>query len=607
MWYVSAMQSFLQPDHAPSGLSSVPTIKWGSHVGQIFQHAGDLGDMLVPYFKAGLENNERCLWVADAPLTAQQARGALRSVVPDLDAREARGQIDIKDTQAFYDTAKPLDPAAIVEGLLQLEREAIDKGYAGLRTNGNCSWVKINQRPDFLEYETRIQKAVQGRRLICMCSYCNDTLAPAEMNDVFARHDFMLRSSPGPSLDDVRPINDRGVATAMTIPPSDFQNDIDAVQALANVPSLLETVCNLTGMGFSAIARVTPERWVCLAVHDNIAFGLEPGGELQVDTTLCHEVRKDRAAVVIDHVAEDEVYRDHHTPRMYGIQSYISMPIFLRDGSFFGTLCAIDPQPAKLRNPTVIGTFRLFADLISRQIEADGKLAHTQARLFKAETETALHDQFVALISHDLRNSIAAVMAGAKLLGKKVDEDRLQFITGSIRRSAEHMRALTDDILDMTRGRAEGGFKLRLTREGLEPALTHAIAELQLAYPDREIEARISVSAATAETDPVYMARLLSNLVKNALNYGSASHPVKVDVSTNGNFKLSVSNQGPAIPSELQAKLFERFTRGQLDGAAGGHGLGLYIVSEIARAHGGEISLISTEDETRFTFKMPIR
>src|SRR5262245_24227787 len=121
----------------------------------------------------------------------------------------------------------------------------------------------------------------------------------------------------------------------------EFRADIDAIQSIEAVPVILNVVCRVTGMGFAAVARVTKTRWVCLAVNDEIRFGLRPGDELKVETTICQEVRDNRAVTVIDHVAEDEAFCNHPTPAMYGFQSYISMPIFLKDGSFFGTLCAI--------------------------------------------------------------------------------------------------------------------------------------------------------------------------------------------------------------------------------------------------------------------------
>jgi hypothetical protein len=97
--------------------------------------------------------------------------------------------------------------------------------------------------------------------------------------------------------------------------------DISAVSRIDAVASILEVVCRTTGMGFAAVARVTKDRWIACAVRDEIAFGLAPGGELDVKTTICDEIRGSGRAVVIDHVAEDKHFRDHHTPRMYGLRA----------------------------------------------------------------------------------------------------------------------------------------------------------------------------------------------------------------------------------------------------------------------------------------------
>ena len=132
---------------------------------------------------------------------------------------------------------------------------------------------------------------------------------------------------------------------------ADFRADLEAIRNVEAVPLILNVVCRVTGMGFAAVARVTEGRWVCLAVNDEINFGLAPGGELKVETTICREVRECHGAGRNRSRREDEIYRDHPTPAMYGFQSYISMPIILKEGGFFGTLCAIDPRPARLKNP----------------------------------------------------------------------------------------------------------------------------------------------------------------------------------------------------------------------------------------------------------------
>lgn len=146
---------------------------------------------------------------------------------------------------------------------------------------------------------------------------------------------------------------------------TDVQADIDAINSIPVVPKLLEIICRTTGMGFAAIARVTEDRWIACSVRDEIEFGLITGSELKLETTICHEIRQNGKAVIIDEVDKDEVFAHHHTPAMYGFQSYISMPIIRQDGTFFGTLCAIDPKPAKVNNPETIRVFKLFADIIS--------------------------------------------------------------------------------------------------------------------------------------------------------------------------------------------------------------------------------------------------
>ena len=103
--------------------------------------------------------------------------------------------------------------------------------------------------------------------------------------------------------------------------PRDFEADIAAIDRINAVPTILEVVCRSTGMGFAAVARVTEDRWIACAVRDDIQFGLEPGGELKVETTICHEIRRARQPVIIDHVAEDETFCSHHTPALYGFQS----------------------------------------------------------------------------------------------------------------------------------------------------------------------------------------------------------------------------------------------------------------------------------------------
>ena len=385
----------------------------------------------------------------------------------------------------------------------------------------------------------------------------------------------------------------------------DFKADIDAIEAIAAVPTILAVVSQVTGLGFSAVARVTGDRWVCLAANDQVGLGLGAGGELKIETTICHEVHQAREAIVIDHVAEDACYADHHTPAMYGFQSYISMPIFLADGSFFGTLCALDPKPAKLKDPGIIGMVRLFADLIGIHLDAARRVATAEASLLDARAAAELQEQFMAVLGHDLRNPLAAIAAGTRLLTKTALDERATSLVSMMEASTVRMSSLIEDVIDLARSRLGGKMPLAPSMEPLEPLLKQVVDEMRATHPQRRIEAEFVI------TRPVFadrqrIARLLSNLLGNALSYSAAETPVFVRAQTYGSFSLSVTNRGPAIPPATLEKLFVPFVRGRDTGNQQGLGLGLFIVSQIALAHGGTIDVTSTDDETRFTFQMPL-
>ncbi|MET0439659.1 MAG: GAF domain-containing sensor histidine kinase [Devosia sp.] len=387
----------------------------------------------------------------------------------------------------------------------------------------------------------------------------------------------------------------------------DFQNDIDAVQRIAAVPTILDVVCRATGMGFAAVARVTEERWVACQVLDNIHFGLPPGGELKVETTLCHEIRQHRHIVAIDNVAEDATYKSHHTPQLYGLQSYISVPIVLPDGRFFGTLCAIDPNPHQVNNPQIIGTFTLFAELIAYHLDAEDRINIAETKLVDGEAISDLREQFIAVLGHDLRNPLAGLEGGRRMLSKMHDDPKSARILRLMGESVMRMGGLIDNLMDFARGRLGGGIGLqRAVDQRLEPLLAQIVNEIKAGHPDRVIEMHFDLSHGV-EVDQARIGQMFSNLLGNAITHGSEDQPILVEAAVvDGNLQLSVANGGQPIPDAAIARLFQPFHRGDAQSSLQGLGLGLYIASEIAEAHGGTIKVSSDARETRFTFTMPL-
>lgn len=128
--------------------------------------------------------------------------------------------------------------------------------------------------------------------------------------------------------------------------------------------AMLEQVCETTGMGFAAIARVTETRWIACQVVDRIEFGMDPGAELKIQETICDEIRDSGEAVVFDDASDDIKWSRHPVPVIYGFKSYCSFPVYLDDGRFFGTLCALDPEPRRVSDEAIVALFADFAEKV---------------------------------------------------------------------------------------------------------------------------------------------------------------------------------------------------------------------------------------------------
>jgi len=201
------------------------------------------------------------------------------------------------------------------------------------------------------------------------------------------------------------PDNDKAdVSSESPAGDSGAQRAVESVSRIVNVRDILKAVSNLTGMRYVVVARVTDDRWIACAVLDEMEFGLGPGGELEVATTLCSEVRDHRNPIVIEHASEDTVYCDHPTPKKYGIESYIAVPIILKNGEFFGTLCAVDSKPADLSSPMILESLDLFAQLIATELgNEDSYVALVESEDRRRESEDrirAVTDAMPGLISY---------------------------------------------------------------------------------------------------------------------------------------------------------------------------------------------------------------
>ena len=386
----------------------------------------------------------------------------------------------------------------------------------------------------------------------------------------------------------------------------DFQSDIEMLAASETVGTLLETVMLATDMRFAAVARVTTDRWVACRTVDEVNFGLSEGDEIGIDQTFCQSVRETSEKVMFNDVATDDVYRNHPIAAQFGIVSYASIPIFRSNGSFFGTLCAIDTEPRDVKHPRVVAMLEMFADIIGRSLETEERL-EAQERLVEHERQmAAVQEEFVAVLGHDLRNSVAALNAGVRQLDKEPLSDKARKILPLMGSSIHRMSELIDNIMLHAKSRLGGGIRISATPDaGLEDALNHVVEEVRAAAPDHKITVDLDFDRPVS-CDAARVAQAVSNLLSNAVRYADDGSEVTVRGRVSeAEAVISVANRGAPIPESLKQKLFQPYQRGdQTKGE--GLGLGLHIASSIAVAHSGQIDVTCDDGLTTFAFRLPL-
>jgi sigma-B regulation protein RsbU (phosphoserine phosphatase) len=302
-------------------------------------------------------------------------------------------------------------------------------------------------------------------------------------------------------------------------------------------------------------------------------------------------------------------YETHFAPllRMQGSFNEVALDLVTASGARFPVLANAlvrRDQEGKL----LFIRITLFNTAERRQYERGLVAAKdaAQSTLNEEREVSQLREQFIAVLGHDLRNPLASILGVAEMLRRKPQTEQTMTYLGLLVGAAHRMSSLIDDVLDFARGRLGAGLDLSMEADVQLAAMLLQVVEELRAGTDREIDAEISI-AHTVRCDPVRLGQLTSNLLGNALTHGAADTPVRLRAFTDdGVLEISVTNGGKQIPAAALERLFQPFFRGEVRRSQQGLGLGLYISSEIAKAHGGTLTVQSSEQETRFTFRMPL-
>jgi PAS domain S-box-containing protein len=180
-----------------TSIDIVGDVPWGTHFCQFYQTKQDLIEILVPYFKMGLENNEFCVWITSEPLSAKEATEALKKEASNLDDYVRKGQIEILDHSQWYTKPGYFDSEQVLQGWVEKEKEALRNGFDGLRLTGNTLWLEKKDWRDFTEYEAAVNSVIGKFRMLAICTYCLDKCGASEIMDIVSNHQFALIKREG--------------------------------------------------------------------------------------------------------------------------------------------------------------------------------------------------------------------------------------------------------------------------------------------------------------------------------------------------------------------------------------------------------------------------
>ena len=182
----------VDPQLRKTGIGVVGDVPWGSHFFMFYETKEDLLDTLVPYFKAGLESGELCLWVVSEPLTEEEARNALRKAVPEFEHYLADRSIEIVGGRRFYFSGNDPDLQQVIRTWAAKTDYAVTRGYAGLRVSANTAWLEGKDWKAFSDYENEVNNSISRWRMTALCTYPLAGSTAAEILDVTRTHQFAI-------------------------------------------------------------------------------------------------------------------------------------------------------------------------------------------------------------------------------------------------------------------------------------------------------------------------------------------------------------------------------------------------------------------------------
>lgn len=571
-----------------TGISLIGEAPWGTHFCQFYQTQDDLLEVLVPYFKAGLESNEFCMWITSEPLGAGEAEEALRRAMPDLDRYLDGGQLEILPYGEWYTKGGTFDSQRVLDGWLEKLKRALRRGLEGLRLSGNTFWLEKSDWADFTDYEALINDVIGSYPMMALCTYCLDSCSAHEIIDVIKNHQFAL-------------INREGRWEMIQ---SEEQKRLSG--ALGESAARLRLATEAAGLGvFEWDVANGRAVWENERMYEIFGYSAQvgiPSKQQLVNEVIHGDDAASFEAALAQGMAPGQMF--HNICRIKRGN----------DGQWrwveFAGRFELSSQGTPLRLVGVVG------DITERkrgEAERERLLAAEQAARAQADAAVKVRDEFMSVAAHELKTPVTSLRGFSQLLVREhartggLDPKLIAAAAARIDEQSDRLTKLTERLLDISR--IEAG-KLVLSRQRTEvSSLVEAVvASVRQAHPSKAFLVRNSPGI-LADVDGLRVEQVLVNLLDNAAKFSPVEAPIEVNVEmdSQGRVAISVQDRGPGIPEEKRGRLFERFYQAHAQGQYGGMGIGLFVSRQIVDLHGGSITVEQPEDGgSRFVVHLPL-
>jgi len=552
----------MKEEFRKTGIDFMGDLPWGTHLCQFYQSKEDLIKILIPYFKAGLENNEFCMWVCSEPLKTEGAKATLKKVVKNLDDYVKNGQIEILDASEWYTKSGKFDADRVLQGWVEKENQAIKRGFDGLRLTGNTFWLEKRDWRSFIEYERAVNDVIRKYRMLAICTYNLDKCGPIESIDVISTHQFALirRESKWELMENAERRRAEERMKTLTAIVNEAKVPITTVDLDGIITTWNKSCEEMLGYSAEETIGKIPLSKMCPKTDEQIQVTLKEGYCLDKE---------------LEYLAKD------------GRAIPCSTSTFLLKDE------AGDP----------VGVGGIAIDISERK--------KTEKALIQSEKLRAL-GEMAGGVAHDFNNLLAIILGNAQLLERglkryKEEEikDRLQTIARTAYEGGETVRRLQHFT-----GREVSSRDF--TKIDLNEIVRSAISSTSPRWKD-EAEAKgvtIEIKERLGKLPPLLGSRselmeVLTNLMFNSVESMREGGEITIRTEARQNeILLYFTDTGKGVPHRIKGKIFDPFFTTKGPKASG---LGLSICYGIVKRHKGKIKVESIEGKgTIFTISIPI-